>query len=70
MSDGTGIWSSGNCDSTAMTRSPDLPSDDDSAGLADYADVIPDEIAAGHAVALSHAKELATLLVSYSATGG
>jgi hypothetical protein len=32
--------------------------------------VIPDEITAGHAVALSHPKELASLLASYSATGG
>jgi hypothetical protein len=38
--------------------------------VADRLGVIPDEIAAGHAVALSHPKELASLLVSYSATGG
>jgi hypothetical protein len=38
--------------------------------VAERMGVIPDEIAAGHAVALSHPKELATLLVSYSATGG
>lgn len=38
--------------------------------VAERLGVIPDEIAAGHAVALSHPKELARLLVSYSATGG
>jgi hypothetical protein len=38
--------------------------------VADRLDVVPDEIAAGHAVALSRPKELANLLVSYAATGG
>lgn len=38
--------------------------------VADRLGVVPDEIAAGHAVALSRPKELANRLVSYSATGG
>jgi hypothetical protein len=38
--------------------------------VADRLGVVPDEIAAGHAVALSRPKELANLLDSYSATGG
>jgi Alpha/beta hydrolase family len=38
--------------------------------VADRLGVVPNEIAAGHAVALSRPKELANLLVSYSATGG
>jgi hypothetical protein len=33
-------------------------------------DVVPDEIAAGHAVAFARPKELASLFVSYTATGG
>lgn len=36
--------------------------------VADRVGIVPDEIAAGHAVALSHPKELATLLASYSPT--
>jgi pimeloyl-ACP methyl ester carboxylesterase len=36
--------------------------------VADRLGVVPDEIAAGHAVALSHPEELASLLVSYPAT--
>jgi hypothetical protein len=38
--------------------------------VADRLGVVPDEIAAGHAVALSRPKELADLLVRYSATAG
>jgi pimeloyl-ACP methyl ester carboxylesterase len=38
--------------------------------VADRLGVVPDEMAAGHAVALSRPKELANLLASYSATGG
>jgi hypothetical protein len=38
--------------------------------VADRLGVVPDEIAAGHAVALSRPKELADLLVSCSATAG
>jgi hypothetical protein len=38
--------------------------------VADRLGVVPDEIAAGHAVALSRPKELADLLVRYSATSG
>jgi hypothetical protein len=38
--------------------------------VADRLGVVPDEIAAGHAVALSCPKELAGLLVSYVAAGG
>ena len=38
--------------------------------VADRLGVVPDEIAAGHAVALSHPKELAGLLASYTASGG
>ena len=38
--------------------------------VADRLGVVPDEIAAGHAVALSRPKELADLLDSYSATAG
>jgi hypothetical protein len=38
--------------------------------VADRLGVVPDEIAAGHAVALSRPKELAELLVSYCATAG
>lgn len=38
--------------------------------VADRLGIVPDEIAAGHAVALSRPKELADLLVSYSATSG
>ena len=38
--------------------------------VADRMDVVPDEIAAGHAVALSRPKELADLLVRYSAMAG
>jgi hypothetical protein len=38
--------------------------------VADRLGVVPDEIAAGHAVALSRPKELANLLVSCCATGG
>ncbi len=38
--------------------------------VADRLGVVPDEIAAGHAVALSRPKELANLLASYSVTGG
>lgn len=38
--------------------------------VADRLGVAPDEIAAGHAVALSRPKELASLLVSYSAASG
>jgi hypothetical protein len=34
--------------------------------VADRLGVVPDEIAAGHAVALSRPRELANLLVSYS----
>jgi len=37
--------------------------------VADRLGVVPDEIAAGHAVALSHPKELAGLLASYAAAG-
>ena len=37
--------------------------------VADRLGVVPDEIAAGHAVALSRPKELANLLASYSGTG-
>ena len=37
--------------------------------VADRLGIVPDEIVAGHAVALSRPKELANLLVSYSATG-
>jgi hypothetical protein len=36
--------------------------------VADRLAIVPDEIAAGHAVALSHPKELASLLASYAAT--
>ena len=38
--------------------------------VADRLGVVPDELAAGHAVALSRPKELASLLVTYSATNG
>ena len=38
--------------------------------VADRLGVVPDEIAAGHAVALSRPKELASLLASYPAAGG
>ena len=38
--------------------------------VADRLGIVPDEMPAGHAVALSRPKELANLLVSYSATGG
>ena len=38
--------------------------------VADRLGVVSDEIAAGHAVALSRPKELADLLASISATGG
>jgi hypothetical protein len=38
--------------------------------VADRLGIVPDEIAAGHAVALSRPKELAGLLASYSAPGG
>ncbi|MBV9092653.1 MAG: alpha/beta hydrolase [Streptosporangiaceae bacterium] len=38
--------------------------------VADRLGVVPDEIAAGHAVALSRPKELADLLVRYSAAAG
>jgi Alpha/beta hydrolase family len=38
--------------------------------VADRLSVVPDEITAGHAVALSRPKELADLLVGYSATVG
>lgn len=38
--------------------------------VADRLGVVPDEIAAGHAVALSRPKELADLLVGYCATAG
>jgi Alpha/beta hydrolase family len=38
--------------------------------VADRLGVVPDEIAAGHAVALSRPKELADLLASYPATAG
>jgi hypothetical protein len=38
--------------------------------VADRLSVVPDEIAAGHAVALSRPEELADLLISYSATAG
>lgn len=38
--------------------------------VADRLGVVPDEIAAGHAVALSRPAELAKLLISYSAAGG
>jgi len=37
--------------------------------VADRLGVVPDEIAAGHAVALSRPRELANLLASYSAAG-
>jgi hypothetical protein len=37
---------------------------------ADRLGVVPDEIAAGHAVALSRPKELADLLASYPSTAG
>jgi Alpha/beta hydrolase family len=37
--------------------------------VADRLGVVPDDIAAGHAVALSRPRELANLLVSYSVTG-
>jgi hypothetical protein len=38
--------------------------------VADRLGIVPDEIAAGHAVALSHPKELADLLDSYVVTNG
>jgi hypothetical protein len=38
--------------------------------VADRLGLVPDEIAAGHAVALSRPKELAGLLASYAATSG
>lgn len=38
--------------------------------VADRLGVVPNEIAAGHAVALSRPRKLANLLVSYVATGG
>jgi pimeloyl-ACP methyl ester carboxylesterase len=38
--------------------------------VADRLGIVPDEIAAGHAVALSHPKELADLLDSYAVTNG
>ncbi len=38
--------------------------------VADRLGVVPDEIAAGHAVALSRPKELADLLASYASAGG
>jgi pimeloyl-ACP methyl ester carboxylesterase len=38
--------------------------------VADRLGVVPDELAAGHAVALSRPKELADLLASYAATAG
>jgi pimeloyl-ACP methyl ester carboxylesterase len=41
----------------------DLPCDDDSAGLTEYADTVVDAI--GHCIALSRPKELADLLQSY-----
>jgi len=38
--------------------------------VADRLGIVPDLIAAGHAVALSRPKELASLLASYTATSG
>jgi pimeloyl-ACP methyl ester carboxylesterase len=38
--------------------------------VADRLAIVPDEIAAGHAVALSHPEELASLLASYAVTSG
>jgi hypothetical protein len=38
--------------------------------VADRLGVVPDEIAAGHAVALSRPRELARLLASYAPTRG
>jgi hypothetical protein len=61
------------------TIAPDLPCDDDSAGLPEYADrrvarerlgITPDEIDGGHTPALSRPHELADRLGRYAAEQG
>ena len=48
---------------------PDLPCDDDTAGLVEYAgrQLVPDEMAGGHLPALAHPDELEARLERYRA---
>ena len=53
-----------------MTASPSFPPDFFRRLVAERLNIVPDEIAAGHCVALSRPKELAELLEGYAAEVG